>query len=82
MESKCITCGHVIDAHTAAFEDESLKPEPGDLSVCLYCSAICRFDDNLNLVKLLTNELEAIGKESPEVYGQLIVAQKVVHKQG
>ena len=45
---KCPDCGMGNDAHT--FTGHGLaRPDPGDVSVCLYCSQINVFTDKLTL---------------------------------
>lgn len=43
---KCPACGHDIEASTHLVDEVS--PEPGDVSVCLYCGEFYIFDDDMN----------------------------------
>ena len=45
-ESECSSCARMLDG---AFEINSdVAPQPGDLSVCIYCAAVNVFDDELH----------------------------------
>lgn len=39
----CPNCSKVLDDATAVHSDTP-KPEPGDLSVCIYCGTMLRFE--------------------------------------
>lgn len=55
----CLSCGYII---SAAFdvEEETDQPRPGDYSICLYCAAMCRFDNDLNLRPLTKLDMEEL----------------------
>lgn len=72
-QSKCPMCGHVFNL-ASGFGDA--KPEPGDLSVCIKCACVLRFDDTLQLVDLSTQELEALPVETRT---QLLCYCKALH---
>jgi len=44
----CPECGCKLDAATFV-ADESIKPEPGDFSVCIDCGSFMVFDDDMRL---------------------------------
>lgn len=46
--SRCPTCAYQLDAALCP-DDKYYRPQAGDLSVCLGCGAILRFDQNLKL---------------------------------
>jgi hypothetical protein len=54
----CPVCFHPLDAATCATGDA--RPEPGDLTVCLYCTTFLRFDDQLRHVKLQDGEFSQL----------------------
>jgi len=43
----CPSCGKHLDA--ASSPDDDVKPSVGDISVCIYCSHICVFGDDMVL---------------------------------
>jgi hypothetical protein len=55
---QCPACGTVLDAATGLTGKEG--PEPGDLTVCLYCSAVLMFEEPPQLRVLSTIELAAL----------------------
>lgn len=44
----CPACGHVTSAATY-LADESIKPQPGDYSVCIECGAFMVFSEDMRL---------------------------------
>jgi hypothetical protein len=78
-ESICPNCGKQLDAATSCYGAKE-KPHSGDFSVCLYCAAILRFGDDLNLCLPKKEELTTIAVEEPIVYGVLIKAQMLVQQ--
>lgn len=47
-EDHCPACGHPIDSASVLF-DETVRPSPGDLTVCLYCQTVLEFNPILKL---------------------------------
>ena len=43
--SACPSCGKVLDA-ARSITKKRLTPQPGDISICLYCRAINVFEGN------------------------------------
>jgi len=61
--SICPICKSSLEAAT------SLKneiPDPGDISVCLYCGNILKFNDDLELVSLSNDEMQALKNSKPD----------------
>ena len=52
---RCLNCNQSLDAASAF--DEKARPSPNDLTVCLYCSHLMAFDDDLNLRPLTDAEI-------------------------
>ena len=46
--NSCPMCHKTLDAATDV-EDESLKPQPGDYSVCIYCGVFLVFGDDIRM---------------------------------
>lgn len=72
-ENTCPFCSHKTDS---AFneENENIKPNPGDIALCLMCGEVSEFDHNMILIKvdickLDTKSILYIRKQ------QLIIAQ-------
>lgn len=59
-ESKCLGCGKIMDALTAANHTEA--PKEGSIAICLDCSHIMALDSELKLRELTNEEmLEVAG---------------------
>lgn len=56
----CPVCFHRLDAATCTTGDA--QPQPGDLTVCLYCTAFLRFDADLRHIALASGEFSALDK--------------------
>src|ERR1700743_1857346 len=50
--SPCPQCFHNLNAVDAVGEKDeiTIPPEPGDFTICIACSSVLRFDDNMRLV--------------------------------
>lgn len=72
-ESKCASCGHILD--TATGVEEGTTPSVNDLTVCVYCGELHRFDEDLKLVLLTEEEIEEIKDQAPDVWNTLSSAQ-------
>lgn len=48
-EDICTNCGHPLNRVSIPGDEDVPDPNPGDATVCLYCSHLMVFDDNLVL---------------------------------
>ncbi len=55
-KNKCLNCGYKLDAATEVGGDGS--PESGDATICIQCSHLMIFDEDLKLREL--NDLEIV----------------------
>lgn len=55
MGINCPCCKKLLDANTAAFEEEA-QPKKGDVSICAYCGNVLEFID-ANNVKEVTSDI-------------------------
>lgn len=55
-------CGRTLNDATA-IEDPTLQPQPGDYSVCAYCSAWLRFGDGGLCRRLTGAEVRSLDKD-------------------
>jgi hypothetical protein len=58
--TKCPDCGCELDAATVCdenAEEETVRPSPGDLSVCLKCGAILRFTEIMTIVRIQLEDI-------------------------
>jgi hypothetical protein len=64
-ESTCPECGKKLDAATDP-TDETNRPKPGDISVCVYCGSLFAFDFDMRL-RAVTPEEEMEIMDNPEL---------------
>jgi hypothetical protein len=55
-KSQCPWCGHGLDAVGGG--SKIRPPDPGDLTICLYCGGVAQFDEDLNLERPLDCTIE------------------------
>lgn len=58
--SNCPNCNNLLDSHLD-IHDPKARPEPNDITVCIYCGHICAFDDNLKLRELNDEEIRNVA---------------------
>lgn len=73
--SPCPNCGYGMDAATAAFED--VRPEPGDLSVCIKCAALLEFTHDMKFAPADTRRLSL---DTLEQLAQVQAAVRMMHQ--
>lgn len=66
VESACGHCGVPITMATDASRGEARGPRPNDLTVCLLCAGVNRFDEKLQLVGVSAEELRQEDDETRE----------------
>ncbi|WP_395736315.1 hypothetical protein [Prosthecobacter sp.] len=49
----------------------SVSPEPGDITICLYCGAKLKFDTQLKQVPLSVDEFEKLDPETREQFRKI-----------
>jgi hypothetical protein len=49
QRNRCLECGHSLELATGLNTEH--KPNPGDVSICISCSAVAIFDGDLSLRK-------------------------------
>lgn len=60
-EDYCPTCGKLCDSATSTIGDH--VPDPGDVTVCLYCGSINKYGNDMALEKMTKIEIELLPKE-------------------
>ncbi len=65
--SACPDCGYAVDAASAV--GHKTKPAPGDISVCMSCTAILTFDADLHLCRIADPDLARKVAADPYVRG-------------
>jgi len=73
--NQCPNCGKDIDSATGM--DKGVPPNPGDLSVCLYCASFLVFNDDLS-VRMIT--LEEVGDLAVEERSQLVMIRDEIRR--
>jgi len=57
---RCPVCGEKNDGYTKAYGSENADPEPGNVSLCVYCLAVGLYTDDLQLRRATPEELKGI----------------------
>jgi len=68
----CPCCNHYLDA---AASEQTLTPEPNDISICLKCTVFLTYTDDLSLRELT---LEEIGNLEPDARAFLVNTRKKI----
>lgn len=55
--SQCPVCETFLDAATG-INDHAAIPQPGDITVCLYCTSILEYNNAMSLVTVNRDEIE------------------------
>lgn len=81
--SLCHQCGASLDAacliqKTGQPRPDKVKALPGDISVCIYCGCIHKFDQDVHLRKATKGDLTACMLSSMETYETLMKAQEAI----
>lgn len=71
-ENYCPYCNHHMDAACMP-GDETAKPTPGALSVCIKCTKVSVFDDLMNIIPFDINTLDQ------EDHAHVIKMQYIIH---
>lgn len=74
----CWHCDRMLDGLTPAKDDPI--PEPGGVTICLYCGAVGILADDLSMRQPIKEELDKLG-EDPEfrsIFAQVIWARQYV----
>lgn len=72
-QSTCPVCGTLLNA--ASFFTGESSPRPGDLSVCIECTAILVFQADLTVQGISEEELESLP---PELHVELIRMRQIL----
>jgi hypothetical protein len=59
-ESSCPKCGEILNAATSM---EDIQPKPGDLTICINCASMLRFDKDLSMRELSIDEFMELHDE-------------------
>jgi hypothetical protein len=75
-EGKCPHCGHRLDS--ASHMTERVKPRPGDLTICMACASVLRFDGALTVRQVSDEQLRRIRKQEPETGAEVMKLQRAI----
>lgn len=76
----CPKCGYKIDA-AGNMPGETQRPGPGDLSICLDCTAVLRFDASMTLKAMTSTEILRLPHETQSEIAHTRLAIQHVKKQ-
>ncbi len=79
-KSACPGCGYKVDHCSRPEQGVPLrKPKPGDLSLCLNCGQVNKFDAKMELVE---SEVEDMDDLTPQQFVLIRRAQKHIFERG
>lgn len=76
-ESHCPWCDYLFQA-SSHMTDDTAVPGPGDLTICINCASVLRYDDNGLPVKIPDAELHRIMEQAPELAANIRKMQHAV----
>ena len=62
---KCPTCKNKLNAATS-IDGEEAKPEPNDITICVNCAQVLRFDDALKLCIMTVDDFDNLPSDVRE----------------
>lgn len=77
QDCRCLNCGHNVNK--AASVDDDMSPSPGDATICLYCSHIMIFTDDMAMRNPTDEELSQI-RNSADYQKMMWVARQFQKK--
>lgn len=81
-EMICPVCAYRMDAHQAINEKEPVEPSPGDITICLNCTAVLEFERNQVFKIISGKELVEIKKTNPEIVAIIYAVSALKKKFG
>ncbi len=57
----CPCCNSKIDA-VSSMDDKPEEPRKGDITICVYCTEILEFDEELSLIKIRGETLDSFSQ--------------------
>lgn len=81
--SLCAQCGANLDAATIVQKKgtrrtDAVQARSGDMSVCVYCGCIHKFDSDIHLRKATNGDLTACMLTNQETYDILMKTQEAI----
>ena len=70
----CPECNKKLDAATGV--DHDSRPEPNDVTVCLYCATVLQFNDDLTLRSTTDAERFQLLVDNPALFKAVDAIQK------
>lgn len=77
LASSCPRCGYRMDTATAIDDTDKVRPSPGDFSVCMRCGQTLRFDEDMEPVLCLDEELSEL---TPKQMERIRHAQRLIRE--
>lgn len=77
----CPTCRKTLNAVTS-IADKNYKPNPGDLTVCVYCLDLLKYEEDMELSSFPLLLFEMLDRETKEkiIQTQIVVANTIPAK--
>lgn len=68
--NECPVCKHKIDRASETMEG-GREPKGGDFSVCIYCTAFLRFEDDMTLRKATQADMDELPPEARQTMARV-----------
>jgi len=74
----CPVCGKQLDRARAI---STRGPKPGDLSLCIYCTAVLRFNNDLTLRECTDEEFKGFPEDQQKFLEDVCSKLRSIHKE-
>lgn len=74
----CPNCKSVLNTCTGVNSDQN--PSPGDITICFYCGSVLKFNDDMTLLELTTEDYVTMPKDA--LFEIIMVQQQIIKKNG
>ena len=78
----CPQCKRTIDAHASGNPNKEDAPKADDITICMYCAALCRYDEDMRLELLSEEKKQEIREESPGSWAQIQFSIRLIKEYG
>lgn len=74
----CPNCGNLLEC-ASHLSDDSLKPRPGDYSICIGCGTVLRFTSDMKVTEVTEDEFLSLNRDIQLELGQMVMAWKMAY---
>lgn len=77
-ENICPYCNKKLDACSNMTGEDG--PDDGDFTLCLYCAAVLRFNNDLTIRPATRDDMFQFSVEQPELFNLLLTAKEEIER--